>query len=236
MSGDSPWLSMILSRVRPGLEDLCSKLGVLKECSMVLESLVESHPVWFEGKKKRTIIASVIYISLLISNGPKRGVLKNVIDLTGISKVSLGDAVSRLIKVDWELGLVYLDPRLYSALRKRVVTLNHVVPATLSEIIRARLSRVFPGLYESLTALCKKSTGKDCVTLLLEDPIVIRDIIVNKYGSPLIAERVIEKMLAPVIDILGIKKLPRELVDMLFNNPDELRELMISHAHRSKRT
>ncbi|MEM4489984.1 MAG: hypothetical protein QW816_02135 [Desulfurococcaceae archaeon] len=234
MDNGSLWLSMILDRVRSDLEGLCSELGVLKECNLVLESLVESHPVWFEGKKKRTIVAVVLYVSLLISRGPRRGVLKEILDLVGVSKVSMRDAVSRLINVDWDLGLVYLNPRFYSALRKRISLPGYVVPLMLSEVIRARLSRISPGLYEFLDLQCKKTTGRDCVAVLLEDPAVIRDIIVSKYGSLVVAKRVAERFFAPIVDALGIEKTPRELAELLVSDPGELRKLIISHVPRSR--
>ena len=234
MNSDSVWLSMILERVRLELDELCSEFGVSRECGLVLESLVEAYPVWFEGKKKKTIVAVVLYVSLLINRGVRRGVLSEVLDATGVSKVSIRDAVSRLMEVDWDMGLIYLNPRFYSALRKRIVLSGYVVPFVFSEVVRARLTRAIPGLYEYLDAQCKKNTGRDCVTLLFEEPAVIRDIIMAKYNAPVVAKRIAERFLAPVIDALGLENSPRSLAELLLSNPDELRRLLVAHIPRGK--
>lgn len=236
MNNDSLWLSMILDRVRSELEGLCSELGILKECSLVLESLVESHPVWFEGKKKRTVVAVVLYVSLLISKGPRRGVLREALDLAGVSKVSLKDAVSKLIMVDWNFGYVYLNPRFYAALRKRTVLPRYVVPLALSEIIRVRMMKTSPGLYEFLDVYCRKNAGKDCVTALFENPVVIKEIIVSKYRVSIVAKRVAERFFAPIVDVLEMEEPPGNLAELLLSNPDELHKLLVVHASRLKQT
>ncbi|MEM4487996.1 MAG: hypothetical protein QXK88_04240 [Desulfurococcaceae archaeon] len=234
MTTEPLWLSMILDRVRPDLEELCSELVVLKECNLVLDSLVESHPLWFEGKKKKTVTAAILYISLLVSRGPRRGVLREALDLAGISKVSLRDALSRLVEVDWSLGVVYFNPKFYSALRKRVALPGYVVPLMLSEVIRAKLSRVSPGLYEFLNVQCKKGVGKDCVSTLLENPATVRDIIISKYGTPIVARRIAERLFASIIEVIGVEKSPAELAELFTSNPEELRKLLASSARSSK--
>jgi len=228
MNSDFPWLSMILERVRPGLSDLCSELGVSRECSLVLESLVEAYPVWFEGKKKRTITATVLYVSLLLSNGPRKGVLRRALDAAGVSKVSLREATLRIVNVDWDLGFVYLNPRVYAALRKRTSLPGYVLPLTPRDVVRAVFSRISPGLYEALNVECKKSTGRDCITLLFENPALVRDVLVNRYREPVVAKRIAEKIFTSIVEVLHISESPRKLVELLYGNPDEVRRILTS--------
>lgn len=227
MGGDeSLWTLFILDRIRPELEALCADYGVEKVCTNVLESIAEVFPTWFEGKKKKTIVASILYISQLISRGPKRGILKLVLDSTKATKPAVNDAVSKLVRVNWELGVIYFNVKFFVALKKKISLPEYIVPYTVSDVVRIKLRLSFPGLFELLEIICKKNTGKDCISLLMEDPAKLRDLILERYGLPLVAKRIAEKILRPLVEELDIDVPVPRLADLFLDNPEELEKIL----------
>jgi len=226
MIDDGVWIKAIVYRVKPELEEVCPYFSLEELCNTVLDCIGIAFPRWFEGKKARTIAGTVLYISMLIARGPQRGTLKKVLESVGVSKPSIREAVSRLVVVDWDLGVVYLSPRLYSILSKRVALPPYVVPYTREEVVRVRLRKSMPGIYEFLETQCRRVLAKDCVEILFEDPAVLRNIIVERYSVPLVAKRVAERFLAPVGEALGLDITPKKLAELLIENPEELKRLL----------
>lgn len=225
-SDESLWTSFILDRIRPELDAICADYGVEKMCAAVLESIAEVLPTWFEGKKKKTIIASILYISQLMTKGPRRGILKSVLDGTKATKPAVNDAVSKLIRVNWELGVIYVNAKFFVALKKRISIPDYIVPYTVAEVARVKLRLTFPGLFELLEIICKKNTGKDCISLLMEDPAKLRDVILERYSLPLIAKRIAEKILRPLVEELDIDIPVPKLADLFVDNPEELKKIL----------
>jgi hypothetical protein len=233
LAEEKAWTRLLLDKVKVELEPICSNYGVRDVCEAVLESIAEMFLTWFEGKKKKTIVATVLYISLLIAKGVKRGILKTVLDRTDASKPAVNDAISNFVKVNWELGIVYMNPKLYTVLRNRLEIPSHVIPYTMSEIIKVKLRMAYPGLFEFLEILCQKNTGRDCISLLLEDPAKLRDLILTRYNIPLIAKRIAEKLIAPIVEELDINIPVSILADLFVNNPNELRKILSSNLQRT---
>ncbi|MEM1645527.1 MAG: hypothetical protein QXL96_06630 [Ignisphaera sp.] len=225
-NNESLWLSFIIDRIRPELNTVCADYGVEGMCIAVLESIAEVFPTWFEGKKKKTIIASILYISKLIAKGPRRGTLKLILDSTKATKPAVNDAVSKLIKVNWELGIIYTNVKFFVALKKRISIPDYIVPYTVAEVVRVKLRLTFPGLFELLEIICKKNTGKDCISLLIEDPAKLRDVILERYSLPLIVKRIAEKILRPLVEELDVNIPVPKLVDLFMDNPEELKKIL----------
>jgi len=223
---ESLWTSFILDRIRHELDAVCADHGIEKVCTSVLESIAEVFPTWFEGKKKKTIVASILYISQLISRGPKRGILKLILDSTKATKPAVNDAVSKLVRVNWELGVIYVNVKFYVALEKRISLPDYIVPYTVSDVVRVKLRLSFPGLFELLEIICKKNTGKDCISLLIEDPAKLRDLIIERYGLPLIAKRIAERILRPMVEELEIDVSVPKLTDLFLGDPEELKRIL----------
>lgn len=230
MASDVFWLADVLAGVRGELSSLCTRFGVLNVCLSVLESVAEVFPTWFSGRKKRVIAGSILYISLLIAKGAKKGFLRAALAECGASKPSVRDAVSALIHVGWGHGIVYLDPRLYEAIGKRISLPSHVRPYTVREVVRSRIEAFAPGLYNSLELSCRRASGKDCVSLMLSDPKTFIDVVTNSFRAQVVAKRILENFVAPVAKALSVKESPQKLVEVLLSNPEEFKRVLNSIA------
>ncbi|MEM4481156.1 MAG: hypothetical protein QXV04_00275, partial [Desulfurococcaceae archaeon] len=62
----------------------------------------------------------------------------------------------------------------------------------------------------------------------------VRDIIISKYGTPIVARRIAERLFASIIEVIGVEKSPAELAELFTSNPEELRKLLASSARSSK--
>lgn len=234
MGDEFVWFKSVVGKVKSDLDELCPVFGVDRFCGVVLDGFLEVDPLWFEGRRSRTIVASVLYVSVLLGRGPRRGLLKKVLDAVGVSKPSLRDAVTRFAFVDWEDEVVYLNPRLFNVLSKKIDLPEYVVPYVAKEVVRVKLKKAAPGLYEYFELQCVKEVGRDCVSLLFEDPAVFRDIVLKRYSVPVIARRIIERYLAPIVDALGLDEAPKKLAELLINNPKEFKSFLPSRKSSNR--
>ncbi len=226
MGDDVVWLANVLAGVRSDLEVLCSRFGVLNVCGFVLESVAEVFPTWFSGRRRRVLVASIVYLSLLIARGARKGFLKQVLDLCGASKPAVRDAVSRFAFVDWDAGFVYLDPNLYESLSRKMRLPQHVKRYTISDFVKNRIWSYAPGLYQHLEVVCMRNSKKDCITLLFENPDEFKNILLSIYKTPLVAKLVAEKLFTPIAEALQIAESPQKLAEKLFTNPEDVAKLL----------
>ncbi|MEM1608227.1 MAG: hypothetical protein QXG81_02985 [Ignisphaera sp.] len=227
MGGDAIWFVDVLAGVRGELESLCHGFGVASVCSAVLEGFAEALPSWFSGRKRRVIASVILYTSLLIARGVRKGLLKDVLEALGVSKPSFRDAFSRVAFVDWDTGLVYLEPRLFEALSKRVRLPGHVRRYSVGEVVRNRVEKVYPGLYSSLDLVCMKSCGKSYLKTLLEEPEMARDAVL-KLSTPGVARWIVEKSVATIAELLDIDAEPSKVAQLLFEDPEAFKTAMRS--------
>ena len=225
MGGDAVWLADLLAGVRFELESLCHRFGVASVCGAVLEGFAEALPSWFSGRKRRVIASVVLYTSLLIARGVRKGLLKDVLDAFDVSKPSFRDAFSRVAFVDWDTGLVYLEPRLFEALSKRMRLPGHVGRYSVGEVVRNRVEKVYPGLYSSLDLVCMKSCGKSYLKTLLEEPEIARDAVL-KLSTPRIAKWIVEKTVHTIAELLDVDTEPSKIAELLFEDPDKFKTAM----------
>ncbi|MEM0297056.1 MAG: hypothetical protein QXU35_04720 [Zestosphaera sp.] len=100
----------------------------------------------------------------------------------------------------------------------------------VQDSIRSYARNVAPGLFYLLDLYCLKLTGRDCVTLLLDEPETLREIVAGIYGSSP-AVRVIARMLLHPLKLeINVDKSVDELVELFMNNPVELRRVLYEHA------
>jgi len=236
VDNESAWIKSIVERVKSDLDELCPVFGVDKLCYAVLESFLMVDPLWFEGRRSRTIVASILYISVILGKGPRRGLLKKVLDAVGVSKPSLREAIAKFILIDWEDEVVYLNPRLYDFLSKKIDLPEYVIPYIAKEVVRFKLRKTAPGLYEYFELQCVREVGKDCVSLLFENPVIFRDIVLKRYSIPVIARRIIERYLVPIIDALGLDEAPKKLAELLINNPEEFKGFLLNRKALGRRS
>lgn len=88
--------------------------------------------------------------------------------------------------------------------------------------IEAYVRSVAPGLIHTLNIYCRRTAGKDCAELFLEEPWTFRDIISNVYGSSSSAEMIARMFIYPVKLNIFIDEPMEKLIKLFFENPREL--------------
>ncbi|MEM4933958.1 MAG: hypothetical protein QXN82_03750 [Desulfurococcaceae archaeon] len=96
----------------------------------------------------------------------------------------------------------------------------------VKRVIRSHVMRIAPGLLQLLDLYCVRTTGEDCITLLLTSPEMFRDILLEIYGSPHTLEVVIRLFLYPLLLETSSNEPVDILAKLFVNNPRELRELI----------
>ncbi|MEM4850779.1 MAG: hypothetical protein QXT15_01335 [Desulfurococcaceae archaeon] len=102
----------------------------------------------------------------------------------------------------------------------------HPAAAEIKESIRNYAKSVVPGLFYTIDLYCCKLAGKDCVTILLEEPKTLRDILVRVYDLSPTVNLVARVFLYPVVIETNIDIPVEGLVSLFMNNPDELRRVL----------
>ncbi len=93
------------------------------------------------------------------------------------------------------------------------------------------VSRASPGLLNILELYCRGDSGLDCVTLLLEEPGKLKDIIMRIYVSPETVRFVARLFLNPLAEVCGLGI--EELIRLFMERPTKLREVLqqaLTHA------
>lgn len=229
------WLKPLIDRVKIDLDELCPVFEVRDLCGIVLESIAEVDPLWFEGKKSKTLSSAILYIAILLSKGLRRGYLKKILEATGASKPTVREAISRFAIVDWEDDIVYLNPKFYTTISRKIKLPEYVVPYIPKEVVKIKLRKATPGLYEYFDLQCVKDVGKDCVSLLFENPAIFRDIVLKRYEVPVVAKRIVERFLTPIVKTLDIDETPRELAELLLKNPEKFKNIISSYKFPKKK-
>ncbi len=96
------------------------------------------------------------------------------------------------------------------------------VKDVLVKNIEAYVRSVAPGLIHTLNLYCRRTAGKDCAELFLEEPWVFRDLVSNIYGSSSSAEMIARMFIYPVKLDLLINEPMEKLMKLFFENPREL--------------
>ncbi|MEM0026678.1 MAG: hypothetical protein QXT53_02595 [Ignisphaera sp.] len=232
---DAVWLADVLAGVKGELEPVCSRYAISGVCGAVLEGVAEVFPTWFSGRRKSVVAAVILYLSLLIARGVRKGFLKDSLDLLKASKPAVIDAFSRIAFVDWDSGVLYLDQKLFNALAKKIKLQKHVKPYSFREVVRNRVVKVYPGIYSYLDFLCTKLSGKDFLKTLLEEPATARKVLLEVSVEWRVVEGVAEKIMETIAELLGVGEKPQKLAQLLFENPEELGKVFKNLLAKSSR-
>jgi hypothetical protein len=88
--------------------------------------------------------------------------------------------------------------------------------------IEAYVRAIAPGLIHTLNIYCRRTAGKECAKLFLEEPWTFRDILSNIYGSSSSAETIARMFIYPVKHDILIDEPMEKLIKLFFENPREL--------------
>lgn len=103
---------------------------------------------------------------------------------------------------------------------------RHSTVTEIRESIRNYAKNIAPGLFYTVDLYCRKLVGKDCVTILLEEPKTLRDILVKIYDLSPTVDLIARMLLYPIVIETDTIVSVESLILLFKNNPDELKRIL----------
>lgn len=105
---------------------------------------------------------------------------------------------------------------------------NSVVIKNIMERIRNYVEKSLPGACHILDLHCRQHGYGDCVSLLIEEPSLFKEVLIRVYGFQPGIELIARIYLTPLVLELNLDKTINDLVKILIDNPDELKKIIVS--------
>lgn len=91
----------------------------------------------------------------------------------------------------------------------------------------AKANNVFPGLYTTLELYCRTRYNFSVLEALISNPQLIVNVLVEMYSNMDVARFIIRELLVkPIVTASSTRVRVDELVNLLFENPDEFKKTM----------
>lgn len=96
------------------------------------------------------------------------------------------------------------------------------------EKVRSYVEKSLPGVYQLLDQCCKQYSSRNCISLLIEEPSVFKDVLIRVYGLQPGIELVVRIYLTPLVLEIDHGCSVDDLITLFINNISEFKKIISS--------